>query len=560
MNSISFLPTFFQQCCDAISLQKIGEKCALYNDCYTDVRPGGAGYWFSLPTRFGLPDSSLIYTNIALLLLSSLLSCLAIFSIQRQKKPIVIKICFAMASVAIHGIFLWPTLFTSLSDPPSALLMLNGIWLLLLSRNTNSAPNLMLIVVGSSMLGLAAWIRSFYFYPLLASIAIGCIGFYFLLKEHKKISHVLILSALLFPGVQIMHTYKTTGKIAYIYTAASNNWINTHLGSKEIGYDTVLPELAMYSRPQYCNINSGLLVSLKTLDYSSLLCLLTNRAAFYLSTYKSTTFIDKNKPKNLLSGERAEDINGDATSLVHNLDIQWNAAIDPFGNITAAKLQKKQTASTDIAYVAQWITLPGDTEYTFSVWLWAEHPKNIEIAFSRHRDNLLIAKKNTSVTTQPQRFFVSGKTQDANDYNVSIGNMPFANDSIDKSPMPATFYAWGAQLEVGSLMTEYSDFEAPNPELLRPQYPLLLAANIIAIFTALLFMVRKREVLLTNPAHLVAVSIMVFSFAQALIVIPEQRFIVACMIFIWLLAVMEIINAISRRLPSPNSNHSTQPD
>jgi hypothetical protein len=75
---MSFLPTFFEQCCDAGSYLEIGSKCALNNDCYDDTRPGGVGYWFSWPVRLGLSADALIYANIALLLLSSWLAVLVI--------------------------------------------------------------------------------------------------------------------------------------------------------------------------------------------------------------------------------------------------------------------------------------------------------------------------------------------------------------------------------------------------------------------------------------------------------------------------------------------------
>ncbi|MEZ5494848.1 MAG: hypothetical protein R3E61_09850 [Pseudomonadales bacterium] len=430
--------------------------------------------------------------------------------------------------------------------------MLNGIWLLLLSHNTNTFPNLIFITAGSSMIGLAAWIRSFYFYPLLASVAICFIGFLCLRREYKKIAHVFILSALFFPAVQVMHTYKVSGKIAYMYTTASNAWTDIHLNSKEVGYDTVLPLFPMYSLPQHCSINSGLLPSLKERDFSSLFCLLYNRTAFYLGTYKNVTYIDSYHPINKLLSEDIENIGKPTSWLTQNVNIQWDVSQDPLQGNSADKMDVVEDGSDNTAYLVQWVTLPANTEYTFSAWLWAEHPGSITIAFSHHGTSSVIAKKIVSITTEPQRFFVSGKTLDANDYSVSIGNMPFTGDHAVMPSLPSPFYAWGAQLETGSSMTKYTGIEKPDPEVLRPKYLSLLIINTLAILTALFFLVRNRQMLLTHPAHLVAVSIVIFSFAQALIIIPEQRFVIVPMIFIWLLACTQLFSCVSAKFCQPS--------
>ncbi len=553
----SFLPEFFQQCCDAGSYLEIGSKCALHNNCYDETRPGGVGYWFSIPTRLGLSNNALIYANLLLLLLSVLLfyKTMQSFSSEQraasseQRKNSPLKIAFLTILILIHVVFYLPTIFTSLSDTPSSLLLLNGIWFLLLAKNKNNITNIVLITVGAVMIGMATWIRSFYFYPLLASTAIASFCFIFLPRKYKKFSHCLIFLALLCPSIQILHTYKVTGKIAYMNTSASNAWTEIHLNSKDVGYDTVLPALPMYSNANYCSINSGLLPSLHERNYSSLSCLFFNRALFYLSTYEHLTYLDQYSPKNKLFSETTEDVGDDKSWLTRNIEILWNISKDPLGGTTADRMTVAKDNSRTGAYTVQWATLPQNTEYTFSVWLWSDSPSNIEIAFSHHGSGALIAKKIASVSSQPQRFFVSGKTSDANDYSVSIGNMPFTNDNTEKPLMPTSFYAWGAQLETGSTMTEYVGSEKPNPDVLRPKHMWLLTLNLVAIFAALTFLFRIREILLTHPTHLFAVSLIIFSFAEALIIIPEQRFLVACMIFIWSLAAAELFSRVNRRAP-----------
>ena len=542
MEPPSFLPEFFKQCCDADLYLEIGKKCAL-GSCYDETRPSGLGYWFSLPIRLGLPSDTLIYVHIALLLISVPLSVYALLSINKQINKWSATF-LTMTSLALHTIFLWPTLFTTLSDPPSALLMLNGIWLLLLSRNTNTLPNLISITTGSSMIGLAAWIRSFYFYPLLASVAIFFTCFLCLRRERKKIANILIFSALFFPAIQVVHTYKASGKISYLHTPSSNNWKNFHLNATTVGYDTVLPGLAMYSTPQYCKITHGLLPSLKERDYPSLLCLLFNRALFYLATYKNVTFIDNYDNRNILL---KNDIKK-STLLTHNIDVHSNISTGDYAS-TKFTIQKTIPASTD-AYIATWISLQAHTKYTFSIWMWSENPSNITIAFFHYDRASVIAKKVVRLTSQPQRFFISSETSNAGNYGLSIGNMPFTNDNSVPSPMPLSLYAWGPQLEAGSAMTAYTDTDIKDihPDVLRPKRPLLLVANILAIFAALLFLVQNHKTLFANPARLMAVSVVIFSFAQALIIIPEQRFIIAPMIFIWLLACTQLFSCVSAKL------------
>jgi len=395
------------------------------------------------------------------------------------------------------------------------------------------------------MIGLAAWIRSFYFYPLLGSLTIGFVTFIFLSKKYKKISHVFILCALLFPAVQVRHTYKVSGEVAYMYTTSSNAWTDIHLNSNAVGYDTVLPSLPMYSKQQYCSINSGLLASLKERDYTSLLCLFFNRALFFLSTYKNVTYIDSYNPINKLLSNDIENIGKSSSWLANDINIQWDISKDPFGKNTADRMASNNDNDT---YLVQWVALPANTLYTFSVWLWSEYPAKMEIAFSHHGTGSAITKKIVSITAEPQRFFVSGKTQDANDYSVSIGNMPFTNNTDAKPTMPPYFYAWGAQLEMGSSMTQYAGIEEPDPNVLRSKHLPLLIANILTILAALFFLVRNRQILLTHPARLVAVAVVVFSFAQALIIIPEQRFIIVPMIFIWLLAATQAASFVDAKL------------
>lgn len=554
MSLSSLLPDLFLQCGDAGTYLDMGEACAIHEACYDEIRPGGTGYWFSWPMRLGLPVTALVYAHIALLFLSTWLSTLALLSLARQThKSIVLKIFLAAASFSIHLLFLWPTMFASLADPPAALFMLIGLWLLLLSCHTTGVKLFLFFSAGALSIGLAAWIRAFYFYPLLAGISIGFIGF--LCHKNRKLSFFLMLFALVFPAMQVAHTYKTTGKLAYLYSEAASSWNNIHLHSVHIGYDTIFPYYGYFYLPKYCTASRGPIDSVKARDYSSLFCLLGNRLAFYLATYREATYLYPGT-KNYLFTNTIENIGDPTYWLAKNIGVRQDIAKDPLGGVTADRMDIKSPLLGAPAYLAQWVNLPSATEYSFSVWLWSDHPGAVEIAFANYSSNVSLGRKTVALTTTPQRFFVSGKTQESGLYSVNIGNPSFADSGAAAISMPGSFYAWGAQLEVGSTMTEYAGVESLHPDQIRLWHPALLALNLIAIAMALLFLVRTRQTLLANPAYLTAVAIVVFSFAQALLIIPEQRFMTTCMIFIWLLATAALLFSSARCAPATDTHNS----
>ena len=72
--ALEFLP----QCCDAHQYLDFAQVCVTTGQCYQDLRPMGAQYWFSWPARLGLPTESLIVAHGVLLAVSVLLSVAAL--------------------------------------------------------------------------------------------------------------------------------------------------------------------------------------------------------------------------------------------------------------------------------------------------------------------------------------------------------------------------------------------------------------------------------------------------------------------------------------------------
>lgn len=560
MSINTLLPEFAPQCCDAISYPHIGIACANGGACYGDLRPGGTYYWFSLPARLGLPNEILILFNLSLLLLSALLAASVLSHVgERIIKPttgnsLPRKLFLVALCVGVHFLFLQPVIFTTLSDPPAALFLLIGAWGLLLSCFVSGIKQPALILVASLSLGGAAWIRAFYLYPVM--VCMGVCLFAVACSPGRKWHHALVVFALAFPGIQFYNTYSTTGHWAYFGGNEANRWTNTHLNSPLIGYDTIFPNGSYMWRPRACTAPTGIIASLQARDYSSFACMLANRGAFYAATYVPTNYIYPDI-KNRLFGDAIEDIGNDNFWLRQNLDWQPNTAQDPLGNTTADKLIPQPYDSEDGAYVTQWVSLPADIDYTFSTWLWAEKPATIALAMTRHVDNQLIACMPFSVSQQPQRFSITGRTISNGEYNVTIGAPPAPcnGNQVSGSPQLTTpFYTWGAQLEAGTLMTEYAGVESAEGDSVRVWHPWLLLANGLALLTAMLLIIRVRTVFLFEPTGIAVTALIAAIFAEALLIIPEQRFAITFMVCVWLLASAYIFFWLVRRSQgSPSS-------
>lgn len=536
--SATLFPEFFVQCCDASNYLDLGKACASANNCYGELRPGGAYYWFSWPVRLGLSSDALIYANFFLMLLSAGLSSYALLPSGKQTKYArfelarLVGLISGITSLIIHLIFFWPTIFTSLSDPPATLFLLNGFWLLLIAGHKSQMTKIVFIIAGSLCLGLSAWIRAFYFYPLLAGIAICFIAI--LIYPRRNFAYALILFALIPPGFQFANTYTQSGKWSYFNTQETSNLTSMHLTSMFIGYDTLLPASSYFSQPQYCQIRSGILASLQEKDYSSLLCLMSHRIGFYLATYRSSTFIYPTI-HNRLAPESIENIGSNNAWENHHLAIQANVAADPFGGITAEKLTPEPRVSED-SLISQRVALLGNTDYTFSAWLWSDKPINLQLQLKQYSSDTVIASAIVSLTQQPQRFHITGKTLSFGEYSASIETLP-SDKTVSPHPSASdAFYAWGAQLEEGAAMTEYAGIEPLEGSDIRGWYLWLLLVNGAALTLALLYIIRFRQIWLYEPAGLAVTAIAGTVFIEALVIIPEQRFCAAFMVLIWVLA------------------------
>ncbi|HSC76094.1 MAG TPA: hypothetical protein VLB90_07660, partial [Pseudomonadales bacterium] len=243
------------QCCDAGDYLSKGAECAQDNVCYGDLRPIGDYLWFSIPSRLGLPDKSLIAANFAVAAIGLLLSVFAlrkllsaVHNVTLSKSALLILL---LLSACIHAIFLLPTIFNTLSDPPASMALLSGIWLLVLAHyNANVAARILQFFLGGLCLGLAVWLRAFYLYPVLAGLVVYMLLWIF--SSKKKREELLVFLALLPIGVQFFVMHQMYGTYGYLGEESTSRWARAHLNTPYIGYDTIFPRDGYFWSPQHC--------------------------------------------------------------------------------------------------------------------------------------------------------------------------------------------------------------------------------------------------------------------------------------------------------------------
>lgn len=320
---------FLPQCCDADGYVGIGYQCSIVAaKCFHwPLRPVGAPLWFSLPFRLGVPLAAFVVAHLVLLAVSIALS--ATWLTRWPSRPGRGRLrttgwwaLCAVASSAIHYFWFRPVLFHTLSDAPAGLLALIALWLCLLARpEARPIPGGML--VAGVLLGLAAWLRAFYLYPVLVSLVVF-VAVWWSTRARSSRAALSILVALVPIAAQYVVIYETTGHVGYLGQAQTSAWSTTHLASSALGYDTVIPgapgalgmSLESYLVqvrhlpahfatagaptvsytgtgkywPSGCR-NGGLLPALRALDPGQAACITLGRLWFYLGSYASTTYL-----------------------------------------------------------------------------------------------------------------------------------------------------------------------------------------------------------------------------------------------------------------------------
>jgi hypothetical protein len=529
------------QCCDAGSYIGYGSECAVNGKCYGELRPMGDYFWFAAPQKFGWPLESLVVANLVLMAISVLLSTIAFKKILLLKGRFAIGrapvIFFLLFSLVIHAVYLQPTIFNTLSDPPANLFLLCSIWLLMLAHFNSSgglAVEMQYLASGLCM-GLAVWLRAFYLYPVIAGLAIYLILWIF--SKNKQYENLLLLLALLPVGVQVITMHKAYGSYSYLQKETTSSWSSTHLNQPFVGYDTIFPRADYVWKPQHCDSKVGILNGLKAMDFKSLGCVISGRLYFYLGTYEPVTYIFTDRT-NQLALRYIESIGAPKTDWrITGLQHEANVAIAPDGEMTADKLTAISSSPDGKGDVVMWVMLRGNTPHTFSVWLWSPVSKTINLAIKRHDDDAIVALQTFMLTPVPTRYSITGRTLDTALYDVDIGRTPYRNVNVSFGSQEGDIlYAWGAQLETGSTMSGYSPTGVASPDSVRTWHPALLALNALMLVVAIAAISCTREFWLRQRAGIFILTIICASAAESIAIIPEQRFSIAWMIFFWLVA------------------------
>jgi hypothetical protein len=445
-------------------------------------------------------------------------------------------------------LFLRPTIFHTLSDPPANMLLLGGVWLLVLAHfNAKNITRTLVFALSGVCLGLTVWLRAFYLYPVIAGIAIYMLLWIF--SRNRTWPELFILLALLPIATQYLVIHRVYGTYGYLEDKSTSHWSNIHLNTPFVGYDTVFPRDSHFWPPRHCEANLGILNGLKARAFGDVVCVVAERLYFYLGTYETETYRFTGV-KNVLNGEYAENIgDGDSQWFRIALDWQRDVAISPRGDKTADKLTVTKSAVDGQGDIIQWIPLPGHTPFTFSVWLWSPAAKTINLAIRRHNGEVRIAAAQFTLSPVPTRYSVTGTTQLDGLYDVDIGRTPYPHYATTFGTQVGDFlYAWGAQLEVGEQMTDYKGPEEPAPDNIRVWRPALALLNGVVMFLCLAAFVRYRGFWLESRTGVAVISLFLVAAVESVAIIPEQRFAIGLMIFFWLVSTAVVLTLVNKLL------------
>jgi len=539
------------QCCDAKHYLAMGEACAIDGDCYNILRPMGAVYWFSIPYRFNLPQDTLIFLHYLLAIASIILSAFVIkklisTGIQKKSLPnLKLFLPLVVISMLIHGIFLYPIISHSMSDLPSSLLFLIAIWLLFLLPE-KILPKLFILFVCGLLLGLAAWIRSFFLYPLLFALVFWMLHTAFTRK--LQLHKIILLVALIPIAFQFYTTWKKTGALSYIHPSEASIHQGFILAEKASGYDTVLPGVGFRTYPA-CQNYRALGEALQTVDFYSLGCLLSGKLHYYLGSYSPDTFWDPDHTdivrETAIDLSLSEDLS--EANPVRSTNIKKESitsASRPEANDVVKFWKEDNRYPAEIAYMVEFRE---GSKYFPSLEAWTDENYQV-ILFSvrSQQSNEDIYSTFGILNETPQLFDLGISNHNSGKYDLVI-TFPFIDPRTNADAQK--IISAGGTINHGSFFVK--DIKLGEAEFKRERYwfPGILVANLLGIFSAIALIYKKRRD--WSSEHRMAFLLILLCCAEALIITPEQRFIIAPMITFWILCVGFISRIILLRFSRP---------
>lgn len=527
---------FDAQCCDAHLYINLARAC-LAGECYDPVRPAGVQYWFSLPLRVGLPLEYVMVANWVLLFISVTLAVFAVRAVLRKINGAVglgATAIILFVATASHIFFFWPFMHVFLADAPAGLMATIGIFSYLLGSNSQRWPAAAWWVLAGIGLGMSVWIRSFYLYPVV--ILLGIHTLFWLLNGRRRAVDILVLVALIPILIQFNMTWQRHHQWSFIEPVASKTWKSIHLSDSGIGYDTLLPFSAYRIFPKCEFIPGGVKAAWDNKSFKTLWCYTSRRIAYYWGSDTRQAYMIMKSGTNLFPyGEQLDTLpiwSADGVRVIAD------DAIAPDGNRTADKLifpeelnhTRDGLKRMTIGFMPTWVG-----PHTLSIWLWSPVEKRVILRWRHASSNEVLKELPIVLTAEPTRYSLTA------DFPMEYYLLHLVSEGQQAEQMGSAtsdyFYAWGLQLERGAIMTPYTFNDDPAHYRLWSAW--LLLANLTALLLALILI--KPIVQYRNTSLLLTLGFIGLTFGEALLILPEQRFVVATNTVLWSLAVLSFI-------------------
>lgn len=515
-----FDPSFFPQCCDAISYLEQGRQCAA-GDCVSALRPAGALFWFSIPFRLGLSPDVLVYAHWLLLLLSVVMSVLSLVTVLRHRLAfsglrsfLLIAAPVAISSMIAHAVAFQPVMFVALSDAPASVLVLLAVWCLLLGRYSKPW-----VFYGSAglLLGLAVQLRAFYLYPVLLALGAGLFAWWFF--KPRSWAFLALFIALLPIALQCGLVRQKYNVWAFLPDSGTNEIKGYHLGSSLAGYDTLLPAQPYYwwypaSWAQDCEPALGLAGAIQARHWQAGACLLVKRWYFYWGSYSPLTYVTAGMPENRfsLAGDAGHPYWWGLEGLQHEMDV----AKAPDGSMTADRFVIDPVDPDGAGRMYFWSESAHPANHQFRVWLWAGRECTIDAVLFRYADNRVVQRETLLLATQPKEFVLTVTPLDVSGHGISLGR--FDDKTVSCGSLPGdALYAWKANLAEDPVAV--TAHEVTPSGAVRYWSPVMLAGSGILFLCALCWLLWQWRAL--GASGPVVLALWMGIQAQALMIIPE---------------------------------------
>lgn len=532
---------FAIQCCDAERYLELGRQCAENGQCYDGLRPLGVVLWFAWPLFLGLPQETLIWVHAALLLVSVLLGAAVgwrwLNRAAPDGQPQWLGAVILLASLVTHAVFFYPVLPYALSDAPAALFVLIALWLILLSGLGSGGSPLWLALAGV-LLGLAAWLRTFYLYPLGVVLMLAAALVIVRPQQHKVL---LYLGFALLPVMaQYVVSYQANGHVAYLASRDENKLRSIHLyRDSSVGYDTLLPaRVQRWYAP--CQVRVSLYASLMTGQWQDAVCLMRYRLNFYLGSYLSVTY-----PQVPLAPLGSENLLHAGATEVSVLDLapDTDAFLAPDNTWSALRLVTVRADDKGSGQVSGEIGALAPGFYTFSAWLWSPVPHTLSLTVYEPETLSVLAVRRVELTPDPVRYSVTVNHVPSEGHASALGLAlgRFGDQAVGFGRQPGEYlYLWSPKLESGPTMTVDAGMAPPA----NPRYwsGWLVAAHAL-MTVALLGLLWQSRWGLLHAGILLPGLMLGLILAQAVIVTPEQRFLLVFQVMLWVLGLTGLLSA-----------------